>query len=245
MLDHFDAVQIGLTATPLVGRLARGLRTRTTSRSGPRHAHASSRSSEPTFRYTLKEAIDDGLSRSLPDLPRADRQDRGQRRLRGPARGDRLGGARPSCTRGRAGGGCSAASDDDHGRSRRAGAHASPSPSAIGRWCASSARCWRRAIPGSDGVRRAPRLGQDDRLRRHASGTPRRWRGCSTTRSPTRSLHPTTRYADFVVSGMGGQDTFDPQPSSTASASRKFSADPRLSGYAGYWFQLERDSSTW
>ena len=58
MLDHFDAVRIGLTATPLVGDCPR-IGTRTTR---PRCAtrSSSSRSSAPTFRYTLKEAVEAG-----------------------------------------------------------------------------------------------------------------------------------------------------------------------------------------
>jgi type I restriction enzyme R subunit len=40
------------------------------------------------------------------------------------------------------------------------------------------------------------------------SATPKRWRNCSMQSSPTRSL-PEVRYADYVVSGMGADDTMD------------------------------------
>jgi type I restriction enzyme R subunit len=58
-LDHFDAVKIGLTATPLVGRLPPGADPDDVA--AVRDTLRFFELDQPTFRYTLKQAIEEGV----------------------------------------------------------------------------------------------------------------------------------------------------------------------------------------
>jgi hypothetical protein len=141
-LDHFDAVKVGLTATPLVGR-------------PPEDADPDDLAfvrdtlrffevAEPTFRYTLEEAIDEGhlvpyrIYRAHTVKTAASggfevRRDEIDWAALDPAAREALGEASAARTRSPSipppWSGCS------------------PSPSATAPWCASSATCWSTATP--------------------------------------------------------------------------------------------------
>ena len=159
VLDHFDAVKLGLTATPLVGRLPEDadpmMRVR------PRHA-ALLRGDRADLPLHAQGGHRRGLSRSLPHLPRPTVKTAASGGFE--VRREEIDWAALDVAREaleEAFGDQAAITVDP----RRSSAP-SRSPSATGPWSASSGRSWRKAIPGADGVRRAP-PGQDDRLRRH------------------------------------------------------------------------------
>ena len=74
-LDHFDGIKIGLTATPCVMQDAPDSTRRTVRRYATRCA--SSKSSRPTYSYSLTEAIADGHLVPVRDLSRHDGADGG------------------------------------------------------------------------------------------------------------------------------------------------------------------------
>ena len=203
VLDHFDAVKIGLTATPLVGQLSE--------EADPddiafvRDTLRFFEVAEPTFRYTLKEAIDEGylvpyriyraqtvktaasggfeVRREEIDWEALDPGTRQELEV--------LFGGQDSIT---------------------------VDPSALERRFTIPER--NRAVvrefravlengyTGSDGVRRAPDRGKTIVFavtKRHAETLARMIDDAFADKKPD----PTVRYADFVVSGMGAEDTAD------------------------------------
>ena len=207
VLDHFDAVKVGLTATPLVGRLARGC--------GPRGRRVQSATRSRFFEVERADlplhaqgGIDGGLSRPLPHLPRPDRQDGGR------AAASRSGATRSTGRRSTRV--ARAALEEAFGGERR---RSRSNPSALERTLHHP-----RAQPG-DGAR-IPR-GAGEGLYRARTGCAVHRAGARRSSSPSPSAtprrsprmfdeafadkkpDPTTRYADFVVSGMGAEDTVD------------------------------------
>jgi type I restriction enzyme, R subunit len=59
------------------------------------------------------------------------------------------------------------------------------------------------------GIRRAQALRQDHRLRRYQEATPRPWLSMFDDAFADLKAAPDVRYADYVVSGMGTEDTTD------------------------------------
>ena len=121
MLKHFDGVQLGLTATPCV------VRSEVLDSLPDEEDKAFVRDTlrffevdKPTYRYTLREAINAGYLVPYQIYQALDRQDRGRGRLRGQPRRARLvryGRSDPSRARGAVSGPA-----QDHGRPERSGA---------------------------------------------------------------------------------------------------------------------------
>ena len=203
VLDHFDGVKIGLTATPLVGRpSANGGDDGDEDAALVRDTLRFFEVREPTFRYTLKEAIDEGflvpyrIYRAKTVKTAAD----GFEVKRNEIDWDALDAATRIELEGAFGDGDSIAVD----------------PAALERKFTipernrAMVREFRDVLAngytGSDGVRRAPDWGKTIVFavnKRHAETLARMLDEAFADKKP----NPTTRYADFVISGMGGDDT--------------------------------------
>ena len=210
VLKHFDGVQLGLTATPCVvrpevldepaGRRGQGVH--------PRHA-ALLRGRQADLPLHAPRRHQRRLPGPLPDLPGAHRQDRGRGRLRGPPGRTRLvrhGRGHPR---------------RDGGAVRRDQDTITVDPSALERRFTIPER--NRAIvrefrqvlekgyTGRDGVRRAPMDGKTIVFavtKRHAATLAQMLDAEFAHKKPS----PEVRYADFVVSGVGGEEeTIDGQ----------------------------------
>ena len=203
VLDHFDGVKIGLTATPLVGRPSaesgdNGDEDAALVRDTLRFFEVR----EPTFRYTLKEAIDGNvlvpyrIYRAQTVKTAAD----GFEVKRSEIDWDALDDATRAELEEAFGDGDSIAVD----------------PAALERKFTipernrAMVREFRdvldRGYTGTDGVRRAPDWGKTIVFavnKRHAETLARMLDEAFADKKP----NPTTRYADFVISGMGGDDT--------------------------------------
>jgi type I restriction enzyme R subunit len=203
VLDHFDAVRIGLTATPLVGDVPDDWDEE--DRAQVRDTLRFFEVDRPTFRYTLKEAIDDGWL--VPYRVYRARTVKTAAEGGFEVRRDEI----------------DWAALDPETRSELeelfAGGEAmTVDPAALERKFTipernrAMAREFRdvleKGYTGSDGVRRAPDLGKTIVFavtKRHAETLARMLDDAFADRKP----HPTIRYADFVVSGMGALDTLD------------------------------------
>ena len=203
VLDHFDAVRVGLTATPLVG---------TPPEDWDEEDKAQVRDTlkffevdKPTFRYTLKEAIAEGHLVPYRIY-------------------------RAQTVKTAAAGGFEVKRDeidwDSLDPDTRAeleelfdgGDTITVDPAALERRFTVPERnramvrefreVLERGYTGSDGVRRVPDWGKTIVFavtKKHAETLARMLDEAFADKKP----HPTVRYADFVVSGMGEQDTLD------------------------------------
>lgn len=200
-IDHFDAVRIGLTATPLVGVPAE--KRDEDERAEVRDTLRFFEVDRPTFRYGLKEAIDDGylvpyrIYRAQTVKTAAEG---GFEVERGEIDWDVLG-AEERAELERLFDGRRSLLVDPLALERRF---------TVPERNRAMAREFRDVLDkgyvGSDGVRRAPDRGKTIVFavtKRHAETLARLLDEAFADRKP----HPTTRYADFVVSGMGSDDT--------------------------------------
>lgn len=203
VLDHFDAVRIGLTATPLVGTLPDDWEEE--DRALVRDTLRFFEVDRPTFRYTLKEAVEAGYLV--------------------PYRIYRAQTVKTAAT-----GGFDVRRDEIDWEALDPETHAeleelfggsdtiTVDPAALERRFTvpernrAMVREFREVLDkgytGSDGVRRAPDWGKTIVFavtKRHAETLARMLDEAFADKKP----HPTTRYADFVVSGMEAQDTLD------------------------------------
>lgn len=203
VLDHFDAVRIGLTATPLVGILPDDWEEE--DRALVRDTLRFFEVDRPTFRYTLKEAVEAGYL-----VPyRIYRAQTVKTAATGgfDVRRDEIDwDALDPDTR--------AELEELFGQSDTI----TVEPAALERRFTVPERnramvrelreVLDKGYTGSDGVRRAPDWGKTIVFavtKRHAETLARMLDEAFADKKP----HPTTRYADFVVSGMGAQDTLD------------------------------------
>jgi type I restriction enzyme R subunit len=203
VLDHFDAVRIGLTATPLVGAPPDDWDDE--DRAQVRDTLRFFELDAPTFRYTLKEAVEAGYLVPYRIY-------------------------RAQTVKTAAEGGFDVRRDeidwealDPETRAELAelfdgGDTISVDPAALERRLTVPERnramvrefreVLEKGYTGSDGVRRAPDWGKTIVFavtKRHAETLARMLDEAFADKKP----HPTTRYADFVVSGMEAQDTLD------------------------------------
>lgn len=203
VLDHFDAVKVGLTATPLVSQLAPD--------ADPEEA-AFVRDTlrffeveEPTFRYTLQEAIDEGhlVPYRIYRAQTVKTAASGGFEVR---RNEIDWAALTPAAR--------AALEEAFGNE----ASITIEPSELERTFTIPERnramvrefraVLERGYTGADGVRRAPEWGKTIVFavtKRHAETLARMFDEAFADKKPD----PTTRYADFVVSGMGAEDSAD------------------------------------
>ena len=235
VLRHFDGIQLGLTATPCTADADMlpdpedGLFVRDTLRFFEL--------AEPTFRYPLRRAVEEGhlvpyriykamtvktaaedgfeVGRGELDWSAMDRPDAGG--IRGPVLRGRI---RSPWTRGH-------------------WSASSRSPNATAPWCGSSATRTRRGFMGRDGVRRWPDWGKTIVFavtRRHAETLAEMFDAHFADLKP----QPAVRYADFVVSDVGGGPAPDADAIVKRYQGRGLSEDTRQREHARYRFRLPR-----
>ena len=203
LLDHFDAIRVGLTATPLAGAPPEDWDEE--DKAQVRDTLKFFEVEKPTFRYTLKEAIAEGWL-----VPY--RIYRAQTIKTAAAGGFEVKRDEIDWE----------ALDPDTRAELEAlfagGDTITVDPAALERRFTvpernrAMVREFRQVLDqgytGSDGVRRAPDWGKTIVFavtKKHAETLARLLDAAFADKKP----HPTTRYADFVVSGMGEQDTLD------------------------------------